>query len=87
MPGIAPMATAIRRQLRIVVAAGEVSVSPARAARQVVPAAADDVQAGPGGWAGLDIDDQVRSKRSRFMTLSQAATKSRANFSLASSHA
>ncbi len=30
--------------------------------------------------------DQARSKRSRFMTLSQAATKSRTNFSLESSH-
>ena len=35
-----------------------------------------------GGALGQD-----RSNRSRFMTLSQAATKSRANFSLASSHA
>jgi hypothetical protein len=31
--------------------------------------------------------DQARSKRSRFMTLSHAATKSRANFSFESSHA
>ena len=36
----------------------------------------------PGGYV-----DQSRSNRSRFMTLSQAATKSRTNFSLASSHA
>jgi hypothetical protein len=31
--------------------------------------------------------DQARSKRSRFMTLSHAATKSRTNFSFESSHA
>ena len=31
--------------------------------------------------------DQARSKRSRFMTLSHATTKSRTNFSFESSHA
>ena len=36
--------------------------------------------------ARLDVD-QTRSKRSRFMTLFHAATKSRTNFSFASSHA
>ena len=35
------------------------------------------------GWT----PDQARSKRSRFMTLSHAATKSRTNFSFASSQA
>jgi hypothetical protein len=40
--------------------------------------------------AGPDIGrhrDQARSNRSRFMTLSHAATKSRTNFSFESSHA
>ena len=37
--------------------------------------------------AGAGRAGQERSKRSRFMTLSQAATKSRTNFSPASSHA
>ena len=36
---------------------------------------------------GTKVVDQARSKRSRFMTLSHAATKSRTNFSFESSHA
>jgi len=35
----------------------------------------------------FDAGDQARSKRSRFMTLSHAITKSRTNFSFESSHA
>ncbi|XVQ14239.1 endonuclease/exonuclease/phosphatase family protein [Spirillospora sp. CA-255316] len=47
----------------------------------------EHVQAGP-ARAGLDVRrlrDQARSYRSRFITLSHAATKSRTNFSFASS--
>ena len=45
----------------------------------------DGVQVGPGGptWTS----DQARSNRSRFITLTHAATKSRTNFSFASSPA
>ena len=42
---------------------------------------------GLGGRHARVVDGYVRSKRSRFMTLSHAATKSCTNFSLESSHA
>ncbi len=48
---------------------------------------------GTAAWKGAGLErpvassDQARSKRSSFMTLSHAATKSRTNFSFESSHA
>jgi hypothetical protein len=62
-----------------------------------IPAASRDWMEGEGvpdrGCPGRPMSgrpghrDQARSNRSRFMTLSHAATKSRTNFSFASSHA
>ena len=54
-------------------------------ARRALRAAHDDVQAGRLGPTWTSVKDQARSNRSRFMTLSHAATKSCTNFSFASS--
>ena len=61
--------------------------------RRAGPATAPQRQHGRPGCPGRPVTgrpghrDQARSNRSRFMTLSHAATKSRTNFSFASPHA